>query len=59
MTQWVKNPTSTHEDESWIPGPMALLWLWCRLAAPTWIQPLAWKLTHAASEVLKRIFFFF
>ena len=32
----------------------ALLWLWCRLAAVTLIQPLAWELTYAASAALKR-----
>ena len=28
------------------------LWLWCRLAAAAPIQPLAWKLPHAASMAL-------
>ena len=27
-----------------------LAWLWPRPAAPTLIQPLAWKLPHAADE---------
>ena len=31
----------------------ALLWLWFRPAAPTPIQPLAWKLPYAAGAALK------
>ena len=30
-----------------------LLWLWCRLAAATWIQPLAWELPNAMGASLK------
>ena len=32
----------------------ALLWLWCRLAAPAPIRPLAWKPSYAAGPALKR-----
>ena len=33
---------------------LALLWLWCRLAAPALIGPLAWEPPYAASKALKR-----
>ena len=33
---------------------LALLWLWCRPAATTLIQPLAWKFPYAMSAALKR-----
>ena len=32
----------------------ALLWLWCRPAAPTLICSLAWELPHAVGAALKR-----
>ena len=32
---------------------MALLWLWCRLAAIALIRPLAWELPYASSAALK------
>ena len=47
VAQQVKNPTSIHENEGSIPGlaqwakDLALLWLWCRLAAIAPIRPLA------------------
>ena len=31
----------------------ALLWLWCRPAAATPIQPLAWEIVYAADVALK------
>jgi len=31
-----------------------LLWLWCRPAAVTLIQPLAWELLYALGVALKR-----
>ena len=43
------NPTKNHKVVGSIPGPaqwvkdLALLWLWCRLAAVSPIQPLAWE----------------
>jgi len=32
---------------------MALLWLWCRLAATAPIQPLAWEPPYAVDAALK------
>ena len=32
---------------------LALLWLWHRLAAATWIRPLDWELPYAADAALK------
>ena len=33
---------------------LVLLWLWCRSAAVTLIEPLAWEPPYAAGEALKR-----
>ena len=33
---------------------LALLWLWCRLAATAPIQPVAWELPYAGGVALKR-----
>ena len=33
---------------------LALLWLWCRLAAAAAIQALAWEIPYAAGVSLKR-----
>ena len=33
---------------------LALLWLWCRLAATALIQPLAWELPQAAAIKKKK-----
>ena len=33
---------------------LALLWLWCRLAAPALVEPLAWELPNASGTVLKK-----
>ena len=33
---------------------LALLWLWCRLAATALIRPLAWKPPYAVGMALKR-----
>ena len=49
VTQWVTNPTSIHDDVGSIPGlpqwvkDPPLLWLWCRVAAVTPFQTLAWE----------------
>jgi len=32
---------------------LALLWLWCRLAAAALIRPLAWELPYALGAILK------
>ena len=33
---------------------LALLWLWCRLAAVAPIRPLAWEPPHASGVALKK-----
>ena len=33
---------------------LALLWLWCRLAAAALICPLAWELPYVVGSALKR-----
>ena len=40
LAQWVKN--------------LALLWLWCKLAATALIRPLAWEPPYATDVALKR-----
>ena len=53
------NPTRNQEVVGLIPGlaqwvmDLALLWLWCRLAAVASIRPLAWEPPYAAGVALK------
>ena len=53
------NPTRNHEVVGSIPAlaqwvkDLALLWLWCRLAAVALIRPLAWEPPQAAGTTLK------
>ena len=56
LAQWVKDPgvamscSVGHRRGS----DLALLWLWCRLAAAALIQPLAWEFPYAPDAALKR-----
>ena len=57
LAQWVKDAT----DIAMSCGvglrrgsDLALVWLWCRLAAVAPIQPLAWEPPYASGVALKR-----
>ena len=53
LAQWVKDPYSIAEScgvGQRCGSDLALLWLWCRLAAAAPIKPLAWELPYAVGE---------
>ena len=59
VAQQSPNPTRSHEVAGSIPSltqwirDLALLWLWCRLAATALIRPLAWEPPYATGVALK------
>ena len=53
LAQWVKGPVSCGVGRRH--GlDLALLWLWCRLAAVAPIGPLAWECPHAVGATLEK-----
>ena len=68
LAQWVKNPTSIHEDVGSIAASCGIghrsgsdptllwlwLWLWHRLAAIALLWPQAWELPYVSGMILKR-----
>ena len=56
LAQWVKGPSIVRSCGVGCKrgSDLALLWLWCRLAAAAPIWPLAWEPPHAMGEAIKR-----
>ena len=54
LAQWVKGPVAVSCGVGHRCGSDLVLWLWCRLAATSPIQPLAWEPPYATGEALKR-----
>ena len=60
VVRWLMNPTRNQEVSGLIPGlaqwvkNLALLRLWCRLAATALIEPLAWEPPYAMGVALKK-----
>ena len=54
LPQWVKDPALWQDVASVTDAArdLVLPWLWCRPAAETPIQPLAWELPYAAAVAL-------
>ena len=53
LAQWVKDPMSCGVGRR-RGSDLALLWLWCRLAAAAPTGPLAWEPPYAVGVALKR-----
>ena len=54
LDQWVKDPAVSCGVGHRHGSNLALLWLWCRLAAAAPIGPLAWEPPYAAGAALEK-----
>ena len=57
LAQWIKDlalPWAAAQDAHVAHPALLCLWLWCRPAAATPIQPLAWELSYAADAASKK-----
>ena len=54
LAQWVKDLAVSCGVGCRRGSDLALLWLWCRLAATAPIRPLVWELPYAEGVALKR-----